>query len=462
MNIAEQIRAFEQKRAGLVAANATIMQKAADAGATLDQQQAEEFDGNQADVTAIDEHLKRLRSAEKSAGAAAAPVGGQSAEEAGQARAGVRVEVKGMNLPKGTAFTRYVMALGRSKGNLMQAAEIARGWDDTPQVETVLKAAVAAGTTTDPNWAKPLVEYQNMASEFAELLRPATIIGRIQGLRRIPFNTKIPRQTGGSTVQWVGQGAPKPVGKLAFDQISLGMSKASGIVVLSDELVRSSTPSAEELVRQDMIGQTAMFLDGQFVDPAVAAVQDVSPASVTNGVTPIIASGTDADALRADARKLMAAFVAANMSLSTAVWVMTETQLLSISLMTNALGQPEFAGTNAGPDAKFMGLPVIASENIPAQPGVAGPPIVPAGSRMLLVKASEVLLADDGETVIDVSREASLQMDSSPANPPTQTTVMVSLWQMNMVGIRAERFINWAKRRAGAVQYIDGAAYTTL
>jgi hypothetical protein len=34
-----------------------------------------------------------------------------------------------------------------------------------------------------------------------------------------------------------------------------------------------------------------------------------------------------------------------------------------------------------------------------------------------------------------------------------------ALWQHNMVGIRAERFINWKKRRAGAVQYIDSANY---
>lgn len=462
MNIAEQISAFETKRAALVAANATIMEKAAGEGATLDQAQAEEFDGNQADIEAIDGHLKRLRAAEKSASVKATPVTGGNADDAGQVRGGIRVEVKGANLPKGTAFTRYAMALGRSKGNLMQAAEIARSWDDTPEVETVLKAAVAAGTTTDPTWAKPLVEYQNMASEFAELLRPATILGRIQGLRKVPFNIKIPRQTGGSSVGWVGQGTPKPVGKLAFDQISLGMAKAAGIVVMTDELVRASSPSAEAIVRQDMIDQTAQFLDSQFVDPTVVAVTDVSPASVTNGVTPIIASGTDADALRSDARKVMAAFVAANLSLASAAWVMTETQLLGISLMTNALGQPEFPGTMVGPNATFMGLPVIASENIPAQAGVTGPPAVPAGSRILLIKASEILLADDGETVIDASREASLQMDSAPTNPPTASTVMVSLWQMNLVALRAERFINWAKRRAGAVQYIDGAAYTTL
>jgi hypothetical protein len=50
-------------------------------------------------------------------------------------------------------------------------------------------------------------------------------------------------------------------------------------------------------------------------------------------------------------------------------------------------------------------------------------------------------------------------MDSAPTNPPTATTVMTSLWQMNLVGIRAERFVNWSKRRAGAAQWIDSAAY---
>lgn len=460
MNFAEQIGAFETKRAALVAANTAIMEKAAGEGATLDAAQKEQFDGNEADVAEIDDHLKRLRSMEKASAAAAKPVAGRTAEEGSAARAGQRIEVKGVNLPKGTAFTRYAMALGRSKGNLMQAAEIAKGWhDSTPEVETVLKAAVAAGTTTDTTWAKPLVEYSNMAGEFAELLRPATIIGRIPGLRRVPFNIKIPRQTAGSTVGWVGEGKPKPVSALAFDQITLGMAKTAGIVVITDELARSSSPAAEEVVRQDLIDQTAQFLDRQFVDPTVAANSGVSPASITNGVTAITASGIDADAFRVDAQALMAAFITANMSLAGAVWIMTETQALGLSLMLNPLGQPEFPGMTSIGGGTLMGLPVITSENIPAQAAVTGPPAIPAGSRIILAKASEILLADDGQTMLDASTEASLQMDSAPTDPPAAATVFMSLWQMNMVGIRAERYINWGKRRPGAVQYITGAAY---
>lgn len=458
--IKEQIEAFEATRAAKSARMDELMQKAAEEGVTLDAEQSEEYDELENEVKSIDTHLARLARAEKANKETAVEVKGASAEDAGKSRAGVPATAK-KELPKGTAFTRYAMALARSKGNLMQAAEVSKAWGDTPEVETVLRAAVSAGTTTDAEWAKPLVEYQNMASEFVDLLRPQTIIGRIPGLRRVPFNVKIPRQTAGSAAQWVGEGKPKPVSELAFDQISLGFAKLAGIVVLTDELVRFSNPSAEALVRQDLINTIVQTMDKDFVDPDKAASAGVSPASITNGVTAIVASGTTADAARADIKKLFAAFLAANLSLAGSVFIMTETQALGLALMLNPLGQPEFPGLsiNGNSGGTLFGIPVILSENVPAQAEVVGPPAIPAGSRIILAKASEILLADDGQVMLDASREASLEMDNAPTSPVTGATVMVSLWQHNMVGIRAERFINWSKRRANVVQYITGTAY---
>lgn len=459
--IAEQIAGFEATRAAKSARLDELMNKSAEAGETLGAEEAEEYDAVELEIKSIDEHLVRLARMEKANKAAAVPVAGAKDTKTGsEVRGGAVPASAKAALPKGTAFTRYAMALARSKGNLMQAAEISKGWGDTPEVETVLKAAVAAGTTTDATWAAPLVDYQNMASEFIEILRPQTIIGRIPGLRQVPFNIKIPRQTASSSASWVGEGAPKPVSALAFDNITLGHTKLAGIVVLTDELVRFSNPSAEALVRQDLINTIVQTIDRDFVDPAKAAVAGVSPASITNGVTPVTASGTDADALRADVKALFTKFLTANLSLSGAVFIMTETQALGIAMMLNPLGQPEFPGVsiNGASGGTFFGLPVVLSENVPAYAG-AGDPLTGGGSRIILAKASEILLADDGEVMLDVSREASLQMDSAPTNPPTASTVTFSLWQMNMVGVRAERFINWAKRRAGVVQYINGANY---
>lgn len=124
-------------------------------------------------------------------------------------------------------------------------------------------------------------------------------------------------------------------------------------------------------------------------------------------------------------------------------------------MLTNALGQPEFP-TVTPVGGTLFGLPIVTSESVVQT--TAGEPAVTTAA-IILVKQSEILLADDGGVTIDVSREASLQMDSAPTNPPTATTVMVSLWQMNLIGIRAERWINWVRRRPQAVAYISNANY---
>ena len=50
-------------------------------------------------------------------------------------------------------------------------------------------------------------------------------------------------------------------------------------------------------------------------------------------------------------------------------------------------------------------------------------------------------------------------MDSAPDNPALATTVLTSLWQNNLVGLRAERFINWLRAKTEAVKYVSGATY---
>ncbi len=88
-----------------------------------------------------------------------------------------------------------------------------------------------------------------MPNEFIELLRPVTILGRLTATQPIPFNTKIPHQTAGATAGWVGEGLSKPVSKLALDTVTVPWAKVAMICVITQELARLSTPSAELLVR---------------------------------------------------------------------------------------------------------------------------------------------------------------------------------------------------------------------
>lgn len=452
--IREQIAAFEAKRAASTARMDELITKAGDEGRTFDEAEKQEHSGLAAEVQQIDEHLVILKDAEKRVIQTAAPITPQTAgnaEDAAKARCGTAaappVAWGKSNLPKGTAFTRYCLAVLRSKGDSYRMLEMAKQWkDSTPEVEVAIKAAVAAGNTTDSAWAAPLVVYQNMASEFIELLRPTTIIGRIQGLRRVPFNISMPRTTAGTTSSWVGEDDPKPVSRMSLETITLGHSKIATIVVLTEELVQDSSPSAEAVVRQDMIDSVQAYADSQFIDPTVSASGTIRPASITNGLTEHSMTGTAVADVLTDMQTLMQTMITANIRMRNPVWVMHPRTALYLGMLLSPLGTPQFPDINMS-GGTFMGYPVITSASVPIDTG--------NDTYIILMDASEILLAE-GSIMVDVSREASLQMDSAPSDSAAS---MISLWQKNLVGLRVEQRINYRRRRDAAVAVLSDVSY---
>jgi HK97 family phage major capsid protein len=200
---------------------------------------------------------------------------------------------------------------------------VSSGWRRRRRSLDILKTAVTAGSTSDTAWGGPLVNYRSSRTSSSSSA-PADDHRSHPGLTRVPFKVKIPRQTGGATVNWVGEGAPKPLTSLAFDSVTLDFAKIAGIIVINQELARLATPSAELLVRNDLAKAVVQFMDSQFVDPTKSATSGVSPASITNGVTPTIATGTTGAALRADMKTMLSAFLTANMQVSNVVLLMSQ------------------------------------------------------------------------------------------------------------------------------------------
>ena len=73
------------------------------------------------------------------------------------------------------------------------------------------------------------------------------------------------------------------------------------------------------------------------------------------------------------------------------------------------------------------------------------------------MQPNEVYLADDGGFDVVTSREASVQMNSAPTAGAAQ---LVSFWQNNLVGIRAERMVNWRRRNDAGVQVLTGLNFS--
>ncbi len=463
--IAEQIADFEstlkQKQNGMD----SILDKSAEEGATLDVDQREEYDTLKAESDAIEKHLDLLRDRQKREAKTAKPatpsVGGEKAAESTGFEIGKGLQVRAKNTQKlepGIAFARAAKCLALGHLEHRNAIDIAKSlYDGQDSIiaathRLVTKAAVPAATTSDSTWAGPLVgDETSVYADFVEYLRPQTIMGRfgqggIPSLRRVHFRVPLIGQTSGGDGYWVGEGQAKPLTKFDFSRTTLEPLKVANIAVATMETIRDSSPSADLIIRDQLAAALRERLDLDFIDPAKAASAGVSPASILNGVTGIVSSGTDADAVRADLKALYGQFIAANNAPTSGVFVMPATVALSLSLMVNPLGQPEFPGiTMMG--GTLSGLPVIVSEYVPADT---------SGYIVALVNASDIYLGDEGGIDLSMSTEASLQMDNAPDNPTTASTVMVSLWQRNLVGFRAERSINWARRRDSAVAYLTG------
>jgi hypothetical protein len=85
------------------------------------------------------------------------------------------------------------------------------------------------------------------------------------------------------------------------------------------------------------------------------------------------------------------------------------------------------------------------------------------GDYLALVNAEDIHIADEDGLDIAMSTEASLEMSDAPtqdsgAATPVATEV-VSMFQTNSVAFRAERTINWRRRRASAVAWVNTLAW---
>jgi hypothetical protein len=467
--VAEQIASIEAKRAANVARMEALLQKGIDEGRTTDKAEQEEHDTLAQEVEQIDGDIVRLKKLQAIKVAGAKPVNGAVTAEKGTevrdpASPAIILQRK-QEVAPGIRFARYAKCMGAAyveqrKGNLISAIQFAKTMypKDVELLEIFEKANVTAGgTNATHNWGSQLVGTETQAfADFAEFLRPQTIIGKfglgnVPALRQVPFRTRLISQTGGGSGYWVGESQAKPLTSFTFGSTSLTPLKVANIAVTTMELLRDSSPSAETLVRDSLAGALRERMDIDFIAPTKSASTGVSPASITNGISQSASSGNQANAVRQDIATLMESFITNNNPPTSGVFVMKATTAMRLSLLRNGLSSAkEFPDINLN-GGMLEGLPVITSEHVPEDT---------YGTFVTLVNAGDIYFADEGEIAVDMSQEASLEMKDSglsqAADSPPGATSVVSLWQTNSVGFRAERTINWARRRTEGVAVLDG------
>ena len=435
--LAKLLKALAEKNTAMQAA----LSKSAEAGTTPDETTEAEIQAIEKDIAALNVNIERTKkqiAAAEEAAATATPVAGQTEAQAKATAEGKkevpRIQVES-NLPKGIGFAQYARAklaaaLEAKKGHYIAPVDMAKqlGFGDEVQ-DLVTKATL--GTTTDAGFAASLVTENRLVGEFVDMLRAATVFDQLTGFRNVPFNSKIPSQLTGGTAAWVGEGEAKPLTNPTYSEVEIKEHKLAAITVYTQELMRRSDPAVDVLVRDDLIEASKTLIDNTFLDAVAAST--ARPAGVLNGVVATPNTGTTAAAYEADLLALVNSFVTANLSLDGAYFIMSETRAAQISLLRDALGRSYFEGMALRGTRTLMGIPVITSQTV--------------GDKIILVKTSEILLAQDGGVDVSYSDQATL-VDGRTTH---------HLWQENKFAVRVEKFITWAKRRPIAAAYLDYA-----
>lgn len=348
----------------------------------------------------------------------------------------------------------------------------------------ISKSAINPALTSVPAWAGALVRDDTRG--FIESIEDVSIVaalnGRVQSFSFDGFNSiKIPYENpladNLTEPAWVGEAGVIPLTAYSFGSLTLMPYKLAAISTMSREIAARSTPAIEGLVQNLLRKAYAKVADNALINPAFAAVPNVAPASLLNGVAALPASAASADEnIRADILSLLAAFTAARIG-NNPVLLLNNQNVLAARMLVNAFG--EFLYRDELNRGTLFGIPVIASAHVPL-------------NRAIMVDAAFIAFAVGG-IEFDVSDVATVVEANADATAPTQADDGTgalpgqpgkvfpnagidvagagaggaaaagynarSLWQTYTLGIRMVGQASWGKLNAAAAQWIDNIVW---
>jgi hypothetical protein len=364
--------------------------------------------------------------------------------------------------PAGSDLLRSAIAsaVAISEGNPGMAVRYAakRWGEQSVPVAIIEKADVAAGSTlSSGTWGSPLLSQDGASSAaFFGMVDSQSVLGRAK-FRQVPALTPIIRGAGVSAT-WVQEGYGKPLSSVAYQRLpGLPLTKLVTMVVLTDEQIRDTRPSAEAVIMEEMVRSLTVTLDDSLVNPSNAGTLSdggvvIEPASIFFGATQAGGGSPTVDADE-NLESLLDSFTG---NLETSFLVMRPTMAARLTGAARPM-----IGAKGG---SWAGIDVLTSSNVPDQfIGLAD-------------RTGIAVTTDDANSGFRVSRQGSIQMkdgvevtqtstgepaefDSPPPDPTAVGSTLTSLWQTGAVGIVCERYINWRVIRPGAAVYITGVSY---
>lgn len=322
------------------------------------------------------------------------------------------------------AAARIIGALVRADGDPIAAEAFVQGqaWHNKNEISMAIKA-----TSTFATVPEAIAQTRPALREFIAAIDEASLLGQI-GARPAPANVRlIDNELGGAAV-FTAEGEPLPAFGGTLGEQVLKPRPVGLIFVRSREAAKAVGAAAESLLESDIANAVILGTDRQFFST------DETPGRPAG----ILASTTDLGTITLSVAALDAAIdgaldvcSSAGLVMRSPTWIGSQFALARIAQLRDSGGGkafPEAAGRRL---ASFPFAVSAAAHTIGS----------PAAETVALVDGSEIFVANDEAILFDVSGSASVDLNTTPGRGPGALT---SLWQQNLIGIRARRFITWS------------------
>ena len=308
---------------------------------------------------------------------------------------------------KGAAFGRVVRAMAAAKMNKMGSegtVEVLRGWGDNDLADALADTrtkALAAGDATAGGFLVPT----QFSNEVIELLRAQSVVRRL-GARTVQMPTgtlKYPKIATGASAAYIGENVNIGKSEETFGQLTLTFKKLAVLTPISNDLLRYSSPSADAIVRDDLVSSMATKEDSTFIR---GAGTDATPKGLLNWCVAdqkIAASAASLANITDNLGQLVVKLKNADIPMITPGWIMAPRTEQSLATIQNANGV--FAFRDEVIAGTLWGWPIGTTTNVPITLDTTG-----AGnddeSEIYLVDFSQVLIGESQSLLVDSSQEA--------------------------------------------------------
>lgn len=327
---------------------------------------------------------------------------------------------KGMDL----ARIARVMAMGKT---VHERAAIAEQTGLPSRLVDIVKTPVSVGQTDGSTWGAELAAFQVVTSSFFESLRNTGAFFRmLDAMARVPLKSKIAAITAGASGYVQGQGSAQKISRLSLETEAINPFRASSIVIISQELAEMGA-AADPLISANLRGATSVAVDEQFLI--------ILDAGATTGAS----VGSTVSAVQQDLR---AALQALDLGQSSRLFFIAHPDVVKALATMTIDGSFAFADVHPVSGGLLLKVPLIPCDAC-------------AVGSFYAVDATGI--AGGTDTInIDRHREGIVQMDTAPDSPETASTVLLPLWQRNLIAIVASCWAGAKVVRGNSVHRITG------